>query len=361
MYKLLLVDDEPIIREGLEQMIDWEKLGLHLTASCPNAVAALDSMMDDMPDILLPDIRLPGMTGLELIQRAVTLHPMLQSVVLSGYDTFQYAQQALKYGVIEYLLKPCSQEELEQALLRACHIIDKKRKKVLYLYDERRHRVQSLADSFIDLMKREPDAEQLKKQVETLVGTAETPSLLQETLIAIVTKCIGSGQTEWGMNVITDAMHGRSPMEELIARTLIRLRKEGRTDRSNDFVQQMVNYTNLHYADEALSLQYIADNVVYRNADYIGREFTRSVGQKFSSYLLATRMEHAKLLMRRDPSLHSYEIAERVGLGENPHYFSQLFRKYTGVTPKDYRRGLEEQAAGLSEKEPFPWEEGFIR
>ncbi len=72
-------------------------------------------------------------------------------------------------------------------------------------------------------------------------------------------------------------------------------------------------------------------------------------------------MEHAKLLMRRDPSLHSYEIAERVGLGENPHYFSQLFRKYTGVTPKDYRRGLEEQAAGLSEKEPFPWEEGFIR
>lgn len=107
MYKLLLVDDEPIIREGLERIIDWEKLDLKLTASCPNAIAALDSMTDDMPDILLTDIRLPGMTGLELVQRAVTLHPMLQTLILSGHDTFQYAQQALKYGVIEYLLKPC--------------------------------------------------------------------------------------------------------------------------------------------------------------------------------------------------------------------------------------------------------------
>ena len=113
MYKLLLVDDEPIIREGLERIIDWEKLDLKLTASCPNAIAALDSMTDDMPDILLTDIRLPGMTGLELVQRAVTLHPMLQTLILSGHDTFQYAQQALKYGVIEYLLKPCSQKEME--------------------------------------------------------------------------------------------------------------------------------------------------------------------------------------------------------------------------------------------------------
>ena len=114
MYKLLLVDDEPIIREGLERIIDWEKLDLKLTASCPNAIAALDSMTDDMPDILLTDIRLPGMTGLELVQRAVTLHPMLQTLILSGHDTFQYAQQALKYGVIEYLLKPCSQKEMER-------------------------------------------------------------------------------------------------------------------------------------------------------------------------------------------------------------------------------------------------------
>ena len=154
---------------------------------------------------------------------------------------------------------------------------------------------------------------------------------------------MGSGQTEWGMNVITDALRDRESLEDLIVRSLLRLRKEGGATRSNDFVQQMLAYMNAHYADEALSLQYIADNVVYMNADYIGREFTRTVGQKFSSQLLSIRMEHAKLLIRSDPSLHSYEIAEKVGLGDNPHYFSQLFRKYTGMTPKDYRKQLDEQ------------------
>ena len=323
-------------------MIDWEKLDLKLTASCPNAIAALDSMTDDMPDILLTDIRLPGMTGLELVQRAVTLHPMLQSVVLSGYDTFQYAQQALRYGVIEYLLKPCSKQELEDALLRACHAIDRQRKKVLYLYDKRRQRVKALVETFDHLRESDLEADALKKQVGELVKTVEDPSLLQETLIALVTDRMGSGQTEWGMNVITDALRDRGSLEELITRSLLRLRKEGNAARSNDFVQQMIAYMNAHYADESLTLQYIADNVVYMNADYIGREFTRAVGQKFSSYLLSVRMEHAKTLMREDPSLHSYEIAEKVGLGENPHYFSQLFRKYTGETPKNYRRQLGE-------------------
>ncbi len=95
MYKLLLVDDEQIIREGIERMIDWDKLGITLTASCPNAIAALDSMTDNMPDILLTDIRMPGMDGLELVERAVSLHPMLQTIILSGYDTFHYAQLAV--------------------------------------------------------------------------------------------------------------------------------------------------------------------------------------------------------------------------------------------------------------------------
>ena len=226
MYKLLLVDDEPIIRQGLEQMIDWDKLGLTLTASCSNAIAALDSMMDDMPDILLTDIRLPGMSGLDLVGRAVALHPMLQTVILSGYDTFQYAQQAVKYGVIEYLLKPCSQQELESALQRACQALDRQNQQVLYLYGERRKRVKALVDRFRTLQKDADDAPLLEKQVHELVKTVEDPSLLQETLISLVTESMSSGQAEWGVNVIADALHSQDALEGLIVHTLSRLRRE---------------------------------------------------------------------------------------------------------------------------------------
>lgn len=347
MYKLLLVDDEQIIREGLEQMINWEELNLVLTASCSDAITALDSMMDNMPDILLTDIRLPGMNGLELVNQAVSLHPMLQTIVLSGYDTFQYAQQAIKNGVMEYLLKPCSREELKSALGRACNAIDRQRKHVLYLYGERRKRIKTLVDSYNALRESDLDDEQIEKQVHELSKTVEDPSILQETLISIVTGDVGSGQIEWGMNMIADAMRSCESLEQLIARSLIRLRGEGGNIRGNDFVQQMTAYIASYYMDESLSLQSIADNVVYMNADYIGREFTRIVGQKFSSYLLETRMEHAKLLMRSDSSLHSYEIAEKVGLGKNPHYFSQLFRKYTGITYKEFRRQIQEESSSL--------------
>lgn len=82
---------------------------------------------------------------------------------------------------------------------------------------------------------------------------------------------------------------------------------------------------------------------MYMNADYIGREFTRGRGAEVQQLFVGHTHGACKSLMRADRSLHSYEIAEKVGLGDNPHYFSQLFRKYTGTTPKDYRRFLDEQ------------------
>ena len=77
MIKLLLVDDESIIRESLETMLPLGTLGIRLTSSCGNAFDALNSMQNDMPDILITDIKMPGMDGLELIERAQMLTPQL--------------------------------------------------------------------------------------------------------------------------------------------------------------------------------------------------------------------------------------------------------------------------------------------
>ena len=336
MYKLLLVDDEPIIREGFEKMIDWEKLDIALTASCSDALAAIGSMMDDMPDILLTDVRMPGVDGLELVERAMLLHPQLQAIILSGHDTFAYARQAMKSGVTEYLLKPCSKEEIEAALQRASEKIDRQRKHVLLLHGERRARIKTLEEKFNELCEMPLDSGQMEKQVREMVKTAEEPSLLREALVTVIINSLGGGQSEWKINVIMEVFREHDSPEALIVRSLNRLRSEGGGVRS--FIQQMTAYADMYYMKESLSLQYIADNVVHMNADYIGREFARALGQKFSSYLLQVRMERAKLLMATEPELHSYEVAEKIGLGNNPHYFSQIFRKYTGMTPKDFRR-----------------------
>lgn len=337
MFKLLLVDDEQIIREGLSNMIDYERLNIELTASCGNALAALDSMTDDMPDILLTDIRMPGMDGLELIERAISMHPYMQMIVLSGYDTFQYAQHAIRYGVMDYLLKPCSVDELNAALEKACKTVERKRQQVSTLYEERKDRIKSIIEKLNYIRDHIVSQEPLRKQVSTLVDTTADPSLIQDAFISIVTKCGDDEMKIWGLNAVNDALQYHESLKDTIVQTLLRLHETGKVS-GVGYIQQMITYAQKNYQNESLSLQYLADKVVFMNADYIGREFARIVGQKFSAYLLSIRMEHAKALILCESTLSIYEIAEQVGLGKNPHYFSQLFRKYTGVTPKDYRQ-----------------------
>lgn len=337
MYKLLLADDEAIIRDGILKMVDWQRLSITVTASCPNAFRALDSMMDDMPDILMTDVRMPGMDGLTLIERALSLNPNLQTLILSGYNEFDYARQALKYGVKEYLLKPCSGEEMEQALERACRDVDKLRSRVLQLSGERQEQVRGMVERLHELCADDREDEALERRVSEMEKAANDKSILREALFHVIA---GDETRAWAFPVIQDALARPDQLPSLIVSSLRRLREESGGQRS--FVQKMATYAEAHYGDEALSLQYIADNVLYMNADYIGREFSKNTGERFSNYLLRTRMEQAKKLLVACPSMRSYEIAEKIGLGNNPHYFSLVFRKYTGMTPTEYRAKMDD-------------------
>lgn len=337
MYKLLLVDDETIIRDGIIKMVDWDRLDIIVTASCANAFAALDSMMDDMPDILMTDVRMPGMNGLELIERACSLHPHLHTIILSGYNDFDYARQAMKYGVKEYLLKPCASEEMEQALARTCREVDKYRSHVLQLSGERQEQVRSLIEKTNELRTGTLDADALTHQAGELAKAVHDPSVMREALFRMLTN---DAPPNWSINVIQNVLTQPDQLIPQFVNTIQRLREESGGDQRG-IVRKMTAYTEEHYGDETLSLQYIADNVVFMSADYIGRKFAKSTGERFSNYLVRVRMEQAKKLLRSDPSIRSYEIAEKIGLGNNPHYFSLVFRKYTGMTPTEYRAKMD--------------------
>lgn len=344
MYKLLLADDESIIRQGIAGMVDWHSLNVSLSASCPDAFSALESMTDDMPDLLLTDVRMPGMSGLELVERALLMNPMLEAIILSGYEEFDYARQAMKNGVKEYLVKPCTKEEIEQAIRRGCREVDKRREKALLLSGEREDQVRRLMARLNELIGGSLGAEGIERQLAELEKTVQDISVLRDALFGILTGGVNASQAEWAFAMIQDVLRAGDKPLPVMAGCLLKLRGEGKEPRG--FVQQMTDYVNTNYMNEALSLQYIADHVLYRNADYIGRVFSHAMGQKFSMYLLKVRMEHAKDLMASRADLRGYEIAEQVGMGANPHYFSQMFRKYTGLTTKEFRARMD----GLSEK-----------
>ncbi|MBB6637579.1 response regulator transcription factor [Cohnella thailandensis] len=119
MYKVFLVDDEPFITEGLMDAIDWPAYGLEVVGSAENGEEALERLRHTPVDILITDISMPLMNGLDLIRRARELHPDLKAVILSGFNEFDYLKEGLMLGIENYLLKPINVKELQDTLRNA--------------------------------------------------------------------------------------------------------------------------------------------------------------------------------------------------------------------------------------------------
>ncbi|WP_179124018.1 response regulator [Marinococcus halophilus] len=119
--KILIVDDEPMICEGLSQTIDWESIDVEVKGIAYDGLQALEILNEHKIDIVLTDITMPNMDGLALTEELTALHPYVEVIMFSGYDEFEYARQALRLGVNDFLLKPIDIEELLSIVKRLQH------------------------------------------------------------------------------------------------------------------------------------------------------------------------------------------------------------------------------------------------
>ena len=125
MYTAVIVDDELKICQLIRCLGDWEKLGIEIIDICQDGEAAVESILRNRPDIVLTDIRMPVYDGLEIISQVRERELDTFFIVISGYRQFEYARQALKYGVVDFLVKPIDQDDLNAALRKAVEeIID---------------------------------------------------------------------------------------------------------------------------------------------------------------------------------------------------------------------------------------------
>lgn len=126
MYSLVIVDDEKELLEGLSQYFPWGKLGFTVSGAFSNARSALQWCQDNPTDVLLTDIRMPFMSGLELIEQLKGFSAPPLFCIMSAHNDFEYAKQAIRFGVMEYLVKPASFEEIEQTFLNIRSELDGK-------------------------------------------------------------------------------------------------------------------------------------------------------------------------------------------------------------------------------------------
>lgn len=173
MYKLLIVEDEYIIRNTLATALNWEETGCKVIGASKNGAEALELLQNERADIIVTDIKMDEMDGIELCMEAAKLYPNMKFIIITGYGEFDYAKSALKLGVKDFILKPIEHEELLNAVRKAAKELDFVNKKNIEFQKMKKTIENNLANLrenfFLNLLSnKELDDEEISEKMEFL-------------------------------------------------------------------------------------------------------------------------------------------------------------------------------------------------
>jgi YesN/AraC family two-component response regulator len=247
MNTLVVVDDEFIVVEAVRAMIERAGLDVTMVGSADNGLDGLGVILREKPDIVITDIRMPGLDGLTMIEQASEKHPVCAYIVISGYREYEYARRALALNVLDYVEKPILLNSIVSALTRA------------------------------------------GKHLEGLRHLRILEAVGQE-------------------------------------------KEAVRVESRNKAVNSVLDYIHENFSRD-IGLNDLSEATGLAPA-YLCNLFKECVGVSYIKYLTSVRLDHAKRLLQSGEK--AMKVSEKVGYSDY-HYFCRVFKKYTGVTPGEYR------------------------
>lgn len=362
MYTVFVVDDEPIIRSGLSSMIARSGCPFQVIGEASSGAAAIKEIALRHPHVVISDICMADMSGLELAEYLRKNCPNIITVILSGYSEFRFAQAAIQSKVFSYLLKPLGIEDVRVLLASLAKEIEKNRKEY-----SRQNKLSQQAAGQISLLFSLVKQQELAMKAESL-QTAEVHHILSEIMqhmrenqlsleqqkylgeevLCFVVRLIAAIKPEEKAAVIqmlrtAEAFAPVLSSEEL-ERALWRqadvlmdhIRKGGSWNQQIT-IERMKQYIVDHYA-EKLSLSVLADEFGF-NPYYLSNLFKELGGQNFLEYVNQVRIGKAIELLK-DRKNKIRDVAVLTGY-ENVNSFTRAFKKVVGHTPNDYRKRLQ--------------------
>ena len=367
MIKVFLVEDEAIIRRGIKNNVEWEKNGFEFVGEAGDGEYAYPQILKTEPDILITDIKMPFMDGLELSRLVKKALPDTKIIILSGYNEFDYAKEAIKIGISDYLLKPITSASLTEALKKAGEAIKEEREKTRLLeryfvsyekYNEFLDKTdysgvnRKLIEDFLKLGSI-GEEEDFVEEYFAAVGENNYKSLLlrqymtmdiffciQEFLKSINAKTEGLPAEFSDIKFIPKAVSEVETTKKYLKqmfRYALTERDKVSNDRYGSLIDEARKYIAEHFSSNEFSLNMIAAYIGV-SPSYFSSIFKQETGQSFVEYLTRVRIDKACELLKCT-TLRTSEIGERVGYND-PHYFSATFKKITGMSPKEYKNGI---------------------
>ena len=351
MLKVMIADDEPYIREGLEKLVDWDSLDCKLVYSASNGKELVQAMQKDPPDLAIVDIKMPEMDGLEVAEYVMANELGVSIIFLTAYTDFQFAQKAIQFGVSDYVVKTSALEDIPEAIRR----IQVKRESELArsyrlvvmkpvgsleaLHQFYKHALSGVNYRILELGKNEDCLLIVEKRgttAEDLLTRCNKIKMFTKTFLGIRIGVVCSWPFEHKREssqvyeLITKNCEDTFNQDEVV---LLDKQEVAESELENEsLLARVQNFVAEHY-HEKLTLTDIAQ-AVHVSSGYLSRFYKAQSGENLFDTINSLRIQKAKELLEGG-NKKIYEIAKETGFDDTA-YFSKVFKKYAGCPPKEY-------------------------
>lgn len=375
MYNVVFAEDEKTTRDNICRVIDWERYGFAIAATASDGEEALQAVREHRPEVLITDIRMPFMDGLELCKQAKKVVPTIKIIILSGFMEFSYAQEAIRIGVQDYIVKPVTPDKLMRILIKLNEQLQEESEHRAHMSQlvsdlrgvERRLRESPVGEIYAADISHTLQAEEqldgflrvgapeeidgfVARLFEAIGETSFRSSLFRSfVLLKLLGCCVKAAESMGGdprtllppiddlpafLEHTADVATARQALHGCIA-AVVAYRSIAASATAG-LVDKAKNYVRINFASPELSTRQAADYVGL-SPNYFSNVFKQYAGITFIKYLTQYRIDRAKELLRAS-DCSVVEISRRVGY-DNANYFSAVFHRLTGQPPVAYREG----------------------
>jgi len=342
--RLVIIDDEMWSREVVKKLIHFERHKLELVGEADNGLDGFKLIDDLKPDIVITDMKMPGLDGLQVLKK-LNMYPNIKTIVMSGFDDYDYLRQAIHSKAIEYLLKPIKEEDINAAIERCLNELSLVNEKVLtsnrIFTDEQDHldylniikrlqlaiikknidKVNEALNEVRQFNKRKNSIDMIKKLKDNLLDQLQQYLHQQNIDYSLITPNLAYESLEEMIQQI-------NPIFKKVI-TDITIPK----DRTSLDIIDIKQFIDQHYM-YPISLDDVAE-MFYLSKEHVSRLFRKTYQQSVTQYILKKKMDHAADLICTS-QLNYREIAFLTGF-EDISYFYKQFKKHFQCTPGEYK------------------------
>lgn len=343
MLNVMIVDDEARTRRVLTEFIEWKQINAKPVVIASNGLEAIEALKNNVIDVIISDIRMPFVDGLELARFIKTNNLNIRVILVSAYAEFEYAQSALKYDVTDYILKPLNTKKLKDIsnIIKNIHSQKENTTKNFLLFNNNLEFASKLKSCILGM--NEQSVYNIISEFLNSIDNIENNIKVSCSWILHI--CINIAREhqidilefEQSIKILEktpDLNYFDHTLKSVISLINSLKIRQSRNKTSKVDVQSILNYISIKISDHDLSASKIANHFNV-SISHLCNKFKENSGTTINKTIIQLRMEYASaLLLETTMPIHNISIL--VGY-ENIQYFNKLFKRYYGISPSDYR------------------------